>query len=45
VAEVFGEEDLAGAADRGFGDQGIEPAELFLNRQLVGIMNQIGDRP
>jgi hypothetical protein len=45
VAEVFGEQNGAAAADGGCGDQGIEPAELLPDRQLVGIKNQVGDRP
>jgi len=42
VAEVFRIKNVAVAADRGLGDQGIEPAELLPNRQLVGIEDQIG---
>ena len=45
MAEVFGEQNGAAAADRGFGDQGIKPAELLPDRQLVGIKDQVGDRP
>ncbi len=33
MAEIFRVENGAAAADRGFGDQGIEPAELFPDRQ------------
>jgi len=33
MAEIFRVENGAAAADRGFGDQGIEPAELFSDRQ------------
>ena len=44
VADVFGERNGAAAADRGFGDQGSKPAELFTDRQLMGIEDQVGDR-
>ncbi|MCX5949044.1 MAG: hypothetical protein NTY67_12985 [Cyanobacteria bacterium] len=45
MAEVFGEEHGATAADGRHGDQGNNPAELFTDRQLVAIKNQVGDRP
>ena len=45
MAEIFRVENDAMAADRGLGDQGIEPAELLPDRQLVGIEDQVGDRP
>lgn len=36
MAEVFGEQPCAAAANGGLGDQGIEPAQLLTDRQLVG---------
>jgi hypothetical protein len=42
MAEILGKEKGAAATDRSFGDQGIEPAELLTDRQLVGIEDQIG---
>jgi len=42
MAEIFRVENDAMAADRGLGDQGIEPAELLPDRKLVGIEDQIG---
>ena len=44
MAEIFRVEKGAAAADRGFGDQGSKPAELFTDRQLMGIEDQVGDR-
>ena len=42
MAEILGKKNGAAATDRSFGDQGIEPAELLANRQLVGIEDQVG---
>jgi len=42
VTEIFGEVKVAVAADCSLGDQGIEPAELLSDRQLVGIEDQVG---
>jgi len=45
MAESFRVENAAMAADRGLGDQGIEPAELLPDRQLVGIEDQVASDP
>lgn len=42
MAEIFGGEKVAVAADCSHGDQGSEPAELLSDRQLVGIEDQVG---
>jgi len=45
MAESFRVENAAMAADRGLGDQGVEPAELLPDRQLVGIKDQMASDP
>jgi len=42
MAEILRVENGEAAADRGFGDQSTKPAELFTNRQLMGIEDQVG---
>ena len=44
VAELFREENGATATNSRLGDQRIEPAELFTERELVGIKNEGGDQ-